>query len=120
IGWSFHYLASAFKNNNELNKSIEFGEKALKLRLNKLDCTHPHIGESYVLLGDIYFAKGNKNKAKEYYEKAIKIFNQRLGEQHHKTQDGKLTLEKINEYNNNNNNNYNKFKKEGKSCEMVG
>ncbi|ETO36336.1 hypothetical protein RFI_00725 [Reticulomyxa filosa] len=97
IGLSFHYLASAFKNNNILNKSIEFGEKALELRLNKLDCNHPHIGESYVLLGDIHFAKRNKTKARKYYEKAIKIFNQRFGEQHQKTQNVKLTLEKINE-----------------------
>ncbi|ETO01432.1 hypothetical protein RFI_36008, partial [Reticulomyxa filosa] len=70
---------------------------ALELRLNKLDHTHPRIGESCVLLGEIYFVKGDKNKSKEYYEKAIKIFNQKFGEQHHKTQNVKLTLEKINE-----------------------
>ncbi|ETO06037.1 hypothetical protein RFI_31359, partial [Reticulomyxa filosa] len=97
IGWSFHYLASAFKNKNDLNKSIEFGEKALKLRLNKLDCDHPHVGESYVLLGDIYLARGSKTKAKESYENALKIFNKRFGGQHQKAMHTILILEKINE-----------------------
>ncbi|ETO16390.1 hypothetical protein RFI_20957 [Reticulomyxa filosa] len=33
IGWSFHYLASAFKNKNELNKSIEFEEKGIEIEI---------------------------------------------------------------------------------------
>ncbi|ETO07141.1 hypothetical protein RFI_30251, partial [Reticulomyxa filosa] len=96
ISWSFHYLASAFKNKNELSQSIKHGEKALKLRLRKLDCNHPDIGESYDLLGDIHFVKRDKTKTTEYYKNAIKIFTEIFGKQHPKTQDMMLKLEKIN------------------------
>ncbi|ETO04601.1 hypothetical protein RFI_32795 [Reticulomyxa filosa] len=96
VGWSFHYLANAFKNKNELNQSIEHAEKALNLRVNKLDCNHPDIGESYDLLGDIHFAMKDKTKAKEFYENAIKIFKEIFGGWHDKIQSIILKLEKIN------------------------
>ncbi|ETO36139.1 hypothetical protein RFI_00922 [Reticulomyxa filosa] len=94
IGWSLHYLASAFKN-TELDKAVRFAEKALELRSKKLDFNHPHIAESYVLLGDIHVTKGDKSKAKEYYENAIMIFKQNFGEHDQKVCNVQLTLENI-------------------------
>ncbi|ETO11633.1 hypothetical protein RFI_25741, partial [Reticulomyxa filosa] len=78
-------LAIVYYGKQEYDKAMEFGQKALDLRLKKLDSNHPGIGNSYNILGNINSKKGDKMGAKKCYENALSIYTQKF-ENHQKTQ----------------------------------
>ena len=66
----------------DYDKAIEYHEKALKIRLNKLGEDHLSVATSYNNLGLSWNKKGNHDKAIEYHEKALKIRLNKLDEDH--------------------------------------
>lgn len=67
-------------NKNKFDKAIDL--------LIFVDTFYQHAGQLYAFIGDAYFAKGDKTKAKEYYQKCIQTYPD-----HPQAQTG---LEKIN------------------------
>ncbi|ETO04363.1 hypothetical protein RFI_33033 [Reticulomyxa filosa] len=92
---SYNNLASVYCCKKEYDKAMEFGKKALDLRLKKLDSNHPHVGDTYGILGYINYKKGNKMEAKKFYENALSIYTQKLGKNNQRTQNVILALKKL-------------------------
>ncbi|MGV8124076.1 MAG: tetratricopeptide repeat protein [Candidatus Xenobiia bacterium LiM19] len=65
----YFYMGSASQSLGELDKAIEYFQKALEL-------DPMGMGKGYYAperIGDIYYGQKNMDKAKEYYEKSLKI-----------------------------------------------
>ncbi|ETO01739.1 hypothetical protein RFI_35700 [Reticulomyxa filosa] len=95
VATSYNNLASVYCSKKEYDKAMEFGKKALDLRLKKLDSNHPDVGNTYYVLGNINCEKGNKMEAKKFYENALSIYTQKLDKNHQKTQNVILKLKKL-------------------------
>ncbi|ETO35922.1 putative tetratricopeptide TPR2 protein [Reticulomyxa filosa] len=74
---------------------MKFGKKALDLRLKKFDSNHPEVGNSYDILGDINYKKGDKMEAKKCYENTLSIYTQKFGENNQKIQEVMLKLKNL-------------------------
>ncbi|ETO06084.1 hypothetical protein RFI_31312, partial [Reticulomyxa filosa] len=77
------------------DEAMEFGKKALNLKLNKLDSNHPNVGNTYNILGDINYKKGDKIEAKKCYENALSIYTQKFGKDHQDTEKVMSKLENL-------------------------
>ena len=73
----------------------------MDIKLNIYQEIHPRIANSYNNLGYISSLKGEQMKAIEYYQQALNIYRQALGEEHSRTKNIQekieKTLQKINE-----------------------
>ncbi|MDO8747783.1 MAG: tetratricopeptide repeat protein [Candidatus Omnitrophota bacterium] len=66
IKWnSFIILSASYRDKNDFNKAVEFGEKAIALGLR--------LSSEYIHLANLYFYKKDYIKAKQLAEEALKI-----------------------------------------------
>ncbi|CAF1037354.1 unnamed protein product [Didymodactylos carnosus] len=66
--------------------------KAINLKSKYLSKNHPHLAQSYLLIGKIFEEKGNFNKALESYEKALEIQHVNLPQNHADIMNVKLEI----------------------------
>jgi tetratricopeptide (TPR) repeat protein len=66
----------------EYEKALEYGQKALAIRLNLNGEEHPDVADSYHNIGDAYNEQGEYAKALEHFEKALAIRMKVYGEEH--------------------------------------
>ncbi|CAF3985511.1 unnamed protein product, partial [Rotaria sp. Silwood2] len=66
-------IVDLYKKKGEYEKAINFCQKKLDEQQNNLSENHPRIGHTLKTIGDIYNEK-NSHYAFEYYQKALKIF----------------------------------------------
>jgi tetratricopeptide (TPR) repeat protein len=81
-----HYsLSVAYRDSEKIELSINHGEKALSIRLLKLNENHPSIAQSYSSLGMTYLFFNEFDKAEEYLLRALEIRKKIFGEEHQRT-----------------------------------
>ena len=81
-----HYsLSIAYRDSRNIELSIHHGEKALSMRLLKLNENHPFIAQSYSSLGMTYLFFNKFNEAEEYLLRALEIRKKIFGEEHQRT-----------------------------------
>ncbi len=81
-----HYaLSVAYRDSQNVELSIYHGEKALSMRLLKLNENHPSIAQSYSSLGMTYLFFNEFDKAEEYLLRALEIRKKIFGEEHQRT-----------------------------------
>ena len=66
----------------EVDKALEYYEKALKIFLKTLGEDHPDTADTYHNLGRAYRSNCEYDKTLEYYEKALALRLKKLGEEH--------------------------------------
>jgi len=66
----------------DIDQAIQYQEKALAIRQEKLPANHPEKAENLLHLGDAHFAKKEYEKANLYYEDALKIAQKSLPLKH--------------------------------------
>ncbi len=66
-------LSTIYQDLGQLEKALEFQEKALSIRQGVLDKNHPHLATSYHNMSTIYLALDKPTTAAEYSRKAIAI-----------------------------------------------
>ena len=54
---------------------------------------HPSTATTYNNMAGVYYSQGNYEKALDYYEKALKIFEEKLGSEHPYTKSVRGNLE---------------------------
>ena len=64
------------------DKSLEYREKALKIKLSVFGENHPAVASCYSDIGGIYKDQGNYDKSLAYYDKSLKIMLSVFGENH--------------------------------------
>lgn len=69
-----------------LDYTLTFLRKAMEIQERILGKEHPDTANSYNNIGSLYYAEQDYHKALEYFEKALKIYKEKLGEGHSKTQ----------------------------------
>jgi tetratricopeptide (TPR) repeat protein len=73
---AYENLAESYQLKGNFDRSIEFLEKSIDIRININGSRHKNIATSYNNLGLCYANKSSNNIAIEYYKKALKIFLQ--------------------------------------------
>ena len=81
-GSVYDNIGYVYKNNGNLDKALEYYEKAIAISENILGKEHPSTALSYNNIGLVYHSKGDYDKALEYYEKAKDIREKVLGKEH--------------------------------------
>ena len=71
-----HYLLG------EYNKSKDYYQRAIQIRMNVLGPNHVDVATSYDNLGLVYQAMGELEQAKDYHQRAIEIYINVLGPNH--------------------------------------
>lgn len=94
----FYNIADVYEKQGHyaLFAELAFDSISIFLRLNQVDdVLLPSVSEK--LNNSNYSSEGNYEKALEYYEKALKIFAKKLGEDHPHTKKTRKALERIKE-----------------------
>lgn len=66
----------------EYDRSLLYHQKALEMRRNLLEPTHPALGSSLTNVGNIYYKQGEIDRALNYYNQALNIRKQSLQSDH--------------------------------------
>jgi tetratricopeptide (TPR) repeat protein len=83
IATLYNNLGSAWSKLRDAPKAFEYIEKALKIKILNYGENDIQVAHSYHNLGSFYYnLSGDKNKAIEYYKKALEIFTDKLGAEH--------------------------------------
>ena len=94
---SYGNIGKAHDNKGELDKALEYYQKALAIYLKQLGPEHPDVAMSYNNMAYVYKAKKDLAKAKEYWAKAYAIRLKKLGPNHPYTKDTKAELDALKE-----------------------
>ena len=79
VASSYNNLAAVLGDQGDLNKAMEYHERAVGIRQQTLGAQHPDVGSSYSNLGTLLGVQGDLKKAMEYHERALAIRQQTLG-----------------------------------------
>ncbi|NGY95471.1 hypothetical protein NEOC84_001391, partial len=77
-------LGIIYQQQGNLNKALEYSQKALAIDLKLFGKNHPKVAACYNNLGQIYQDQGNLEKAADYTQKALAIDLKLFGENHPK------------------------------------
>ena len=75
-------LGKIFTHYAEYDKALEFYQKSLGIRLQKLGADHPDVADSYFSIGLVWHRKGDLDKALEFYHQSLTIRINILGTEH--------------------------------------
>jgi len=66
-------IATAYANNNHLDKALEFSKKALSSSLKRLGINHPNLGYTFEIVGRIHQKRGDLSAALKDFEAALTL-----------------------------------------------
>ncbi|MGN0593211.1 MAG: DUF2225 domain-containing protein [Ruminococcus sp.] len=78
----YHNIGFVYWEKGDLDKALEFYNKALKIWENGPGKEHPNTAASYNNIGSVYDDKGDLDKAVGFYNKALEINEKVLGKEH--------------------------------------
>jgi tetratricopeptide (TPR) repeat protein len=81
-GYVYNNIGSVYDSKGDLDKALEYYEKALDICEKVLSTEHPDTALSYNNIGYVYNSKGDLDNALEYFEKAKDICEKVLGLEH--------------------------------------
>ncbi|MCK4666488.1 tetratricopeptide repeat protein, partial [Candidatus Dependentiae bacterium] len=81
-GYCFNCIGNMYFNKGEFDKSLEYFQKSLEIRLKVLSPDYLDVARSYLGLGIVYGTKGELDKAIEYFQKSLDINLKSLGDKH--------------------------------------
>ena len=90
----YHELARLHMENKDYAKALSNTQEALQLRLRLLGEEHTETAKTLNNMGSIYFALGDYDKARQFYDRALRIFRKTAGDDDEKTKfvEGKIRL----------------------------
>jgi pentatricopeptide repeat protein len=80
-----HNAAKLYSSQADYGKTLDFYDKALKIREELLGKTHPDTATAYDSIAAVYYSKGDCDKAWNFYDKALKIREKELGKEQQAT-----------------------------------
>jgi CHAT domain-containing protein/tetratricopeptide (TPR) repeat protein len=71
-----------YRKKGDLGKALDFGMKALEIKLKNYDPAHPSVGKYYRNIGRVYEEMNRMEEALPYMQRAVEITESSLGSNH--------------------------------------
>ena len=86
-------LIHAKKGN--FDNAIEMFTEVLKIKCSEVGHIHPEVAGAHKRIGNVHYQRGDLKSATVEYRKALSIYQQSIGDDHHATKSALLIVEKV-------------------------